>query len=382
MADFQKLSTISVSCPKELAPYLKTEVEALGYTPGQVRSTGLDLQGSLEDCIRLNLSLRTGHRVHFLIAEEKADTPDELYAWLNALPWEEWIPAGSYFSVTSRVEHPTINNTQFANLRCKDAIVDRFRQVNGSRPDTGADTTKSVVFLYWNEQQARIFMDTSGESLSRRGYRVANTEAPMQESLAAALVMATGWAPASGQAFINPMCGSGTLAIEAANLMMRHEPAARRRNFGFMHIAGFDRSVYKQARLKLRNARLQHPPARIIATDYDTKVLNAAQKNAKAAGVDAFIEFKRCDFTKTPLPDGEGVLLMNPPYGERLGDKELLLETYEDIGTWFKQKGTGKTGFVFTGDTGLSRRVGLRPSRKLNFYNTTLPCQLLEYELY
>lgn len=382
MADFQAISTISISCPKQLAPYLKTEVEALGFAPESMRETGLDVRGSLEDCLTLNLCLRTAHRVHFLISEAKIDTPDALYAWLKALPWEDWIPPKSYFSVTSRVEHPTINNTQFANLRCKDAIVDRFREVDGTRPDTGPDTTKSVVFLYWDKNQARIFMDTSGESLSRRGYRVANTEAPMQESLGAALVMATGWDPASGQAFINPMCGSGTLAIEAATLMMGYEPAARRRNFGFMHIAGFDRKLYKQKRLELRKNRKETPPARIIATDYDTKVIQAAQENAAAAGVDQFIEFKRCDFTKTPLPEGDGIILMNPPYGERLGDKDLLIETYEDIGDWFKQKGTGKTGFVFTGDAGLSKRVGLRAARKEAFYNTTLPCQLLEYDLY
>lgn len=382
MADFQAISTISISCPKQLAPYLKKEVEALGFSPESMRETGLDVRGSLEDCLTLNLCLRTAHRVHFLISEAKIDTPDALYTWLKALAWEDWIPPKSYFSVTSRVEHPTINNTQFANLRCKDAIVDRFREVDGTRPDTGPDTTKSVVFLYWDKNQARIFMDTSGESLSRRGYRVANTEAPMQESLGAALVMATGWNPASGQAFINPMCGSGTLAIEAATLMMGYEPAARRRNFGFMHIAGFDRKLYKQKRMELRKNRLETPPARIIATDYDTKVIKAAQENAAAAGVDQFIEFKRCDFTKTPLPEGDGIILMNPPYGERLGDKDLLIETYEDIGDWFKQKGTGKTGFVFTGDVGLSKRVGLRTARKEAFYNTTLPCQLLEYELY
>lgn len=382
MADFQATSTISISCPKQLAPYLKSEVEALGFSPESMRETGLDVRGSLEDCLTLNLCLRTAHRVHFLISEAKIDTPDALYTWLKALAWEDWIPAKSYFSVTSRVEHPTINNTQFANLRCKDAIVDRFREVDGTRPDTGPDTTKSVVFLYWDKNQARIFMDTSGESLSRRGYRVANTEAPMQESLGAALVMATGWNPASGQAFINPMCGSGTLAIEAATLMMGYEPAARRRNFGFMHIAGFDRKLYKQKRMELRKNRLETSPARIIATDYDTKVIKAAQENAAAAGVGQFIEFKRCDFTKTPLPEGDGIILMNPPYGERLGDKDLLIETYEDIGDWFKQKGTGKTGFVFTGDVGLSKRVGLRAARKEAFYNTTLPCQLLEYELY
>ncbi|MCH8556605.1 MAG: methyltransferase [Balneolia bacterium] len=380
MGDFSKPSTISISCPKQLAPYLKSEAEALGFSPDSMRETGIDITGSLNDCIRLNLELRTAHRIHYLLDETKASDPDQLYKWLMTIPWEDWIPANGYVAVTSRVNHPTITNTQYANLKVKDAIVDRMREKTGRRPDAGSDLNRTVVFLFWDTKQARIFLDTSGESLSRRGYRVENTEAPMQESLGAALVMATGWKP--DQHFINPMCGSGTLAIEAAMSGLAIEPGSRRRGFGFLHIKGFDRTVYKEERLRLRAARKELTGGRIIATDHDERSVAAARANAEAAGVDHLIEFHVCDFSETDVPEGDGVIIMNPPYGERMGNKQELAATYNEIGTWFKHKCTGKTGFVFTGDVPLSRKVGLKPFKNLLFYNTTIECRLLAYELY
>ncbi len=380
MSLFRKESVITLSCPRKLAPYLRKETEALGFRTTDFRETGLDVRGTLNDCIRLNLQLRTAHRVHYLIAETKADTPDALYTWLAGLAWEDWVPANGYIAVTSRVNHPTITNTQFANLKVKDAVVDRIRAKKGVRPNAGADLNKTVLFLYWDEKQARIFFDTSGESLSRRGYRVENTEAPMQESLAAALVMASGWVP--GMHFINPMCGSGTLAIEAAMHAAGIEPAARRRNFGFMHINGFERAEYKKQRLALRAGRKDAVPGQIIATDHSPDTLEAARRNAKAAGVEAFITFACCDFSETPVPDGEGVILMNPPYGERLGIRHKLQQTYTEIGTWMKHEAKGKTGYVITSDPGLAKKIGLKPMVNQTFFNTTLECRFLGFELY
>lgn len=380
MSLFVKESIITLSCPRKLAPYLRQETEALGFRTRDFRETGLDVHGTLNDCIGLNLQLRTAHRVHYLLSEAKADTPDQLYNWLVNLPWETWIPRNGSIAVTSRVSHPTITNTQFANLKVKDAVVDRIRAKTGLRPDAGSELTKTVLFLFWDEKQARIFFDTSGESMSRRGYRVANTEAPMQESLAAALVMASGWKP--GMHFINPMCGSGTLAIEAAMHAAGIEPAARKRNFGFMHINGFERAEYKKQRLDLRAGRKEAVPGQIIATDHDPHTLEAAQQNAKAAGVGELITFACCDFSETPVPEGDGVIVMNPPYGERLGIRHKLQQTYTEIGTWMKHQAKGKTGFVITSDPGLAKKIGLKPSVNQTFFNTTLECRFLGFDLY
>jgi len=380
MADFTKRATVSVSCPKLLSDYLKAEVQAMGFRALKVRPTGLDIHASLEECIKLNLGLRTAHRVHFLLGEKAVETPEELYNWLVSIPWEEYIPANGFFSVTSRINHPTINNTQFANLKCKDAIVDRMREKTGKRPDSGADLNRTVVFLFWNQQSARIFLDTSGESLSRRGYRVENTPAPMQESLAAGILMASDWNPRKH--LINPMCGSGTIAIEAALMALSREPAARRRNFGFMHINGFDRETYKNIRLENRSRWKEEAGCRIIATDYDDRAVEAAKANAVAAGVDHLIEFEVCDFSNTLVPDGEGTVILNPPYGQRIGEISELETLYTDIGTFLKHECPGKTGYVFTGNPDLGKKIGLRTSRKTPFYNTTIECRLLEFELF
>ena len=192
MANFDRNGIISITCPMGLGPYLIREVKEMGFEPKETRDTGVEIEGNLNDCILLNFWLRTAHRVHFLLEEKRIDNPDKLRNWLKLFPWEEWIPNDGYVSVTSRVDHPTIENDQFANLVVKDAIVDRIRFKTDERPDSGSDLTKAVVFLFWNKEIARIFVDTSGESLSRRNYRSSSVSAPMQETLAAGIISATG----------------------------------------------------------------------------------------------------------------------------------------------------------------------------------------------
>ena len=380
MANFNQVSTISISCPKRLADILEKEVIGQGFKPLSKRITGVDVEGSLNDCIRLNLFLRTAHRIHFLLAEKSIDTPEALYAWLSSVEWENYIDSRGYMSVTSRIDHPSIDNTQFANLKVKDAIVDRIRAKKGSRPDSGNDLNKTVVFLYWDQNIARVFLDTSGESLSRRGYRVENAKAPMQESLAAAILLSSRWKP--GTHLINPMCGSGTIAIEAALMATGAEAAPNRRNFGFMHILGFDRDVYKQLRVDARKNRPKTLDFKIIATDNDPRAIEAAKKNTEVSGMADYIEFHNCDFSRTPIPDGDGVLVFNPPYGERIGEVKDLEPLYSDIGTFLKHECPGKTGYIFTGNLELAKKIGLKPSSKTPFYNTTIDCRLFEFELF
>lgn len=380
MADFQRQGTISITCPNRLTPFLKKEVETLGFPVIKTRSAGLETKGSLSDTMRLNLVLRTAHRIHFLLGEFKARNADEMYGKVNGLPWEEYIEPNGYVSVTSFIDNPSIKNTQFANLTCKDAIVDRMRRETGMRPDSGPDLNHTVVFLFWKGTRCRVFLDTSGESLSRRGYRKNAHTAPMQESLAAAVVQASQWTP--DQHFINPMCGSGTLAIEAALLGLNRPAAALRPNFGIKHIKGFNEEAWQQIRQELKQESEKSIPGKIIASDHDPRAIKQARKNAKTAGVDHLIDFEVCDFRETTLPGGNGVVVMNPPYGERIGDEKQLLETYKAIGDFFKQRCTDYTGYVFTGNMELAKHVGLRSSRRIKFYNSTLDCRLLKYELY
>ncbi|HKL14940.1 MAG TPA: class I SAM-dependent RNA methyltransferase, partial [Balneolaceae bacterium] len=336
MADFSQKRTVRVTCPFGMATHLESEIRDLGFTPLNVSDTGIEVSASLNDTITLNYWLRTAHRIHALIAETDHKNPDELKEWLREIPWEEWIDEDGYFSVTSRVDHPDIENSQFANLITKDAIVDRMRSSNDQRPDTGSDLDKTVLFLYWNDDVARIFVDTSGESLSRRNYRTDNVAAPMQETLAAGIVRSTKWEP--GRHFINPMTGGGTIAIEAALMATNRAPASLRNNFGFMHIRGFDEDAYYEVRKSAKESVNKEPEGRIIASDNDPRALEAAKRNAKTAGVDHLITFETCDYSDTTIPDGKGVVVMNPPYGIRLEPGEDLRPLYKGMGDFLKNE--------------------------------------------
>lgn len=378
--DFTKRSSISLTCPKRITPYLKDEIRELDYPIKKVRKAGLETEGSLHDCMELVLSLRTAHRVHYLVDEFRAGDADEMYQKVNELPWEDIIDTHGYVSITSFIDNPSIDNTQFANLRCKDAVVDRIRTQKGSRPDSGPNMNGTVLFLFWRNTNCRIFIDASGESLSRRGYRTESHTAPLQETLAASIVKATEWRPDTH--FINPMCGSGTLAIEAALAGLNRPAGSLRPHFGIKHIKGFDRQKWDELRSQLNNGARKDFEGSIVATDRDPNAIRAAQKNARTAGVDHLIRFEVCDFRDTPLPDGKGVVVLNPPYGERLGEKQQLEPLYSSIGDFFKQECTNYTGYVFTGNLELAKKVGLRANRRFPFFNSTIDCRLLKYELY
>lgn len=380
MADFSKESRISLTCPNRMAPYLKQELQTQGFPIKKVRKAGVETEGTLYDCMKLVLTLRTAHRVHYLLDEFHAKDSEQMYEQVHAIPWENYIESHGYVSVTSFIDNPTISNTQYANLTCKDAIVDRIRAETGTRPDSGPDLQHSVIFLYWRKNKCRIFLDASGESLSRRGYRSQSHTAPLQESLAAAIVKDTRW-NGNGH-FINPMCGSGTLAIEAALMGLNRPAGSLRPNFGIKHIKGFEQEYWDQLRSELKLSSSRELQGKIIATDRDPNAIQAARKNARTAGVEHLIQFEVCDFRKTPLPSGNGVVVLNPPYGERLGEQRKLENLYKEIGDFFKQECTDYTGYVFTGNLELAKNIGLRSNRRTELFNSTIDCRLLEFELY
>ena len=221
---------IIISCANRIAPYLQQEVEALGYKSVNVFKTGVELKGTVKDCLKLNLNLRTASQVYYSLKKFVAYNAQDVYNEVSKIAWEEIIPADKYFSVTSNVRNETIDNNLFVNVKIKDAIVDRMREKTGNRPDSGPLLNSLVLHLHWNDNLAEIFLDTSGETLSKHGYRKIPGKAPMMESLAAANILASGWNRTT--VFVNPMCGSGTLAIEAAlmasnNCLLYTSPSPR-----------------------------------------------------------------------------------------------------------------------------------------------------------
>jgi 23S rRNA G2445 N2-methylase RlmL len=425
MSIWQKKSKILVTCPKGVAPYLKDEIEALNFPVWVQGETIIQTEGTLQDTMILNLHLRTAQRVLYRLETFVVNTPEILYKKINSIQWETLLydsGRAAYVCVTSIADNPLITDSRFVNVKVKDAIVDRMRDKCGRRPDSGSDKDRAVVHVYWKNNQADVYLDTSGERLALRGYRKIPLQAPLQETLAAAIIIATGWKGKSN--FINPMCGSGTLAIEAAFIALNRSPGLLRNNYGFMFIKEFPEDYWQELRKKAREKTLKKLPARIIATDIDKAAVVAAKQNAQTAGVDHLIEFNICSFEKTPVPEGSGIIIVNPPYGERLNavdekmpsqifrndretikqgrkiivrkksdkhegvnrinEKEIrkLAATYQGIGDFFKKTGGGYHGYIFTGNLELIKKVGLRTKQRTILYNGEIDCRLLEYELY
>jgi putative N6-adenine-specific DNA methylase len=373
-------SKILITCAKGITPFLREELPMLGFPVTSETVAGIETEGTMDDTLRLNLLLRTGHRVLFLLRKFSAEDADDLYRAVSDIAWEEYIAGDGYVCVTSSVDNPTIKTSLFANVKCKDAIVDRIKEKCGQRPDSGPEKDRVVVNLYWKDEDCSIYLDTSGEPLSKRNYRKIPMKAPMQETLAAAVIMAAGW-NGSGH-FINPMCGSGTLAIEAALAGLNRASGIFRDNFGFMHLKGFNESLWKELCAQAKKEAKKTLNCRIIATDIRREAVEAARNNASAAGVEHLIEFAVCDYSGTSIPDGSGIVILNPEYGERMGKGKELESVYKGIGDFFKQKCSGYTGYIFTGNLDLAKKVGLRAKRRVQFFNGAIECRLLEYALY
>ena len=392
---------IIISCAKQLSRWTEVEVRELGYRPIEITENTVVVCGAMRDVMRLNLMLRTAHRVLVPLLRTTCRNIRDLYKAVSSIDWENHLEPDGYFSVSSIVHNLTIRDTRIPSLYTKDAIADRMREKCQRRPDSGGENRGAAIFVYWEKDEAIIYLDTSGEPLSKRGYRRIPGSAPMQETLAAACIMATGWNRRSP--FLSPMCGSGTPAIEAALMAMNRAPGALKGHFAFQSIKGYTRiipgesaptvaprqragatpeQIWKELVLEAKaNERTENLP-RIIATDISPEAVENAHSNAIAAGVAPYIEFKACDFAETPIPEHSslGTIFFNPEYGIRLGDPKELAPVYERIGTFLNEKCRGWTGAIITGNPDLARLVNLYYKTRIPFYNGPIDCRLFLYE--
>jgi putative N6-adenine-specific DNA methylase len=417
-----------VSCAKGLAEVTAQELMKLGYSIMDATENTVVVRGNMRDMMTLNLQLRTAHRVLVPLLRSPCGNLRYLYNDVYSIDWENLLEPDGYFTVNSVVRNDTVRDTRMPSLVTKDAIVDRIRDKFGGRPDSGPETHGAAIFVYWQDNELIVYLDTTGEPLSRRGYRKIPGEAPMQETLAAGCILTSRWD--ANSPFVAPMCGSGTPAIEAALLAMNRAPGSFKSHFAFMAVKGYRITIPGERagtsvrrrfgaspdqiwKEKVAAARAQErtkglPP--IIATDVSQDVIETAHLNAIAAGVSEHITFGVCDFAATKLPPPPGVIFINPPYGERLArgvvakaeeegeetaaDEAATEETadvpageeleplYGRIGDFLKQKGTGYTGCVLTGSMELSRKIGLRSVRRVPFFNGPIECRMMIFDLY
>ena len=402
---------IILSCAKCLAPWVEREVKELGYRPIDITDNVVVVEGNMRDVFRLNLRLRTAHRVLVPLLRDTCRHVRELYSLVRSIDWENLLEADGYFSVSSIVHNDTVRDTRLPSLVTKDAIADRMREKCGRRPDSGADyDAGAAVFVHWDRNRVIIYLDTSGSPLSKRGYRKIPGSAPMQETLAAACIDALKWNRATP--FISPMCGSGTPAIEAALAAINRAPGSLRSHFAFMSIKGYNQiiegekaprsaprqrfgatpeQIWKDMVLEAAEQERTTDLPPIIATDISPEAVQNAQINAHAAGVSQHIQFVACDFGETPIPqwDGPGMPAMdktykgcvffNPEYGIRLGDPAELVPIYERIGTFMNEKCSGYVGGLITGNPELSKMVNLFYITRIPFYNGPIDCRLFVY---
>lgn len=381
MLDFNQKGKVFITCKDRSVSYLEKEIRELGFVPEEIVRTGISIKASLEDCMDLNLHLRTASHVLYEIKSFYLRSAEDIYRRFKAIPWEEYLDVDGYFSVNSVVENQSVTTPLIVNVKVKDAIVDRFRDLFGRRPDSGADFSGLVIQVFWKETQATVYLNTSGETLAKHGYRKIPGKAPMMEALAAATIYATEWN--TSVPFINPMCGSGTLAIEAALMATRRFPGLYRDQYSFQSILGYDPEAFLAKKKKLENKIVEATAVKIIASDISLQAISFARENAAYAGVEHMIEFQVCDFAETEIPEKpRGVIMFNPEYGERLGENDELEITYRRMGDFMKQKCAGYRGYIFTGNLELAKKVGLKASRRIEFWNGTIDCRLLKYELY
>lgn len=392
---------IIISCAKEISRWTEVEVRDMGYEPIEVTENTVVVRGAMRDVFKLNLNLRTAHRVLVPLLRTTCRNIRDLYESVFSIDWENLIDADGYFSVSSIVHNYTIRDTRIPSLYTKDAIADRMRKMCQRRPDSGGENIGAAVFVYWEKDEAIIYLDTSGEPLSKRGYRKIPGSAPMQETLAAACIMAMGWK--GDTPFLSPMCGSGTPAIEAAMIAMNMAPGALKGHFAFQSIKGFTRmiqgesapiiaprqsygatpeQIWKEMVLEAKKKEKRDNLPRIIATDISPEAVENAHTNAIVASVAPYIEFKACDFGDTPVPETEkkGCVFFNPEYGIRLGDPVELAPIYERIGTFLNEKCSGWTGALITGNPDLAKMVNLYYRNRVPFFNGPIDCRLFIYE--
>jgi len=390
---------IIISCAKELSKWTEVEVLDMGYRPIEVTENTVVVRGCMRDVMRLNLNLRTAHRVLVPLLRTRCRNIRELYEAARSIDWENLLEADGYFSVSSIVHNMTIRDTRLPSLYTKDAVADRMREMCQRRPDSGGENRGAAIFVYWERDEVIIYLDTSGEPLSKRGYRKIPGSAPMQETLAAACIMAMRWN--KKDPFLSPMCGSGTPAIEAAMMAMKKAPGSLKGHFAFQSIKGYTRiipgesaphvaprqhsgatpeQIWKEIVLEAKNLEKTDFLPMIIATDISPEAVENAHSNAIAAGVAPYIEFKACDFGETPIPEGKnGCIFFNPEYGIRLGDPKELAPIYERIGTFLHEKCSGWTGALITGNPELAHLVNLYYQTRVPFFNGPIDCRLFIY---
>jgi putative N6-adenine-specific DNA methylase len=331
--------------------------------------------GDWASCYRVNYWSRIASRVLWRVSSFDYRNDDDLYAAAKSIDWPARFGVERTLRVNVTAQKSPLRSLEFATLRIKDAACDRFRDDLGRRPDVDRAAPDVRIHAFLEDTRATLYLDTSGEPLFKRGWRRGAAEAPLRENLAAGIVLLTGWQ--AHEPLLDPMCGGGTLLVEAAAMARGRAPGARR-SFGFEKLSIFDAKGFEQVRQEKRTEPVE---PRIFGSDSDPKAISAARRNLAEAGVERWVRLERSDVLERSAPAGAGVMVANPPYGERMGDADALARFYPKLGEALKKRYAGWRCFFFTADQRLPKLVRLQPSRRTPLWNGALECRLYEFRM-
>ena len=362
------------SSPRGLEDQLAGELRALGAQQVRTAAGGVAFAGSWETCYAANFHSRIASRVLWRIAEFDYATEEDIYAAARNIAWGMHFTVDCSLRVNLTAIKSPLRSLEFATLRIKDAICDRFREETGRRPDVDRAAPDVRIHCFLEHAKGTLYLDTSGEPLFKRGWRRAAVEAPLRENLAAGILMLSGWK--FDEPLYDPMCGGGTLLIEAAAMALNEPPGAGR-GFGFEKLAAFDRKAWNRVR-DGRPPRNKIRPA-LFGSDIEQRAIESARKNLMLAGFYDLVKLQRTDLLAAEPPAASGVMVANPPYGERMSDAERLAAFYPRLGNALKQRFAGWRCHFFTADLRLAKLIRLSASRRVPLYNGALECRLFEF---
>lgn len=368
-----------VTCAKGLEETVAAELADLGIAAAKIERGGVSFSGSLTDGGKACLWLRTASRVLQILAEFPATSPQELYDGVRTVDWPLYLRPDMTLAVDAVLRDSAMTHSGFLALKTKDAVVDALRDRFGSRPDVDTKAPDLRINVHLVKNRCTLSLDLAGDPLDRRGYRLDRNKAPLRENLAAALVAFSGWQ--GDVPLYDPMCGSGTIVIEAALLASRTAPGLLRESFGFQKWPHYDPTAWKAVVAEAQAVRLRQLPQKVSGFDLSPGSIDMARQNARRAGVAGMVSFAAADIT-TFTPSSPAVIIFNPPYGERMGETGDLVPFYRSIGDLLKQRCAGTTAFILCGNSELAKHIGLKATRRIPIWNGPIECRLLKYELY
>jgi putative N6-adenine-specific DNA methylase len=365
---------------KGLEAIAAQELTSLGAKDVVTSFTGVSFTGDKSLLYRVNLWSRTIFRVLMPIQTIKCSNREELYQQVKQINWQQYLNLEQTFAVNSTGSNTQLNHTHFNALQIKNAIIDQQREKTNQRSNIDTHNPDLLINAHIYQDQCILSLDSSGDSLHRRGYRPAMGLAPLKETLAASLLDLAGWQPEIP--FFDPLCGSGTLPLEAAFKALNIAPGLMRQRFGFETWLDFDASVWSELRTQAQQSQLSQSLAPIVGNEGDSVIIKQARYNTQLCGLENQIKLLNQDLATVYPPSNPGIIITNPPYGKRIGAVAELGSFYELLGDILKQRFQGWRAYILTGNKDLAQKIRLKPSRRIPVYNGSIPCSLLELEIF